>query len=1171
MSSYKRIARTLIGCVIFLGCLIILQQRSASAQAVTIPLSAQTPTVDGQCFSNLPPAGAWEYQDAYTATFVGLSGGTGNIYVKQTASTLYVCLATPLRSAVAAPSPDRFARVYLDTDNGREVEAESEDLGLQVTIVGGSNSSLRGDSAGGYAPDATVTGWSGASCEQGKACNFDMAEWAIDLKLLTQVCGKAFGMAALHHGAFVPTDLQGWPLAAAPGSPATWQEMTLAAPPCGADLSITKSDSADPVFVGQEFEYSLLVSNAGPDAATNSTVSDKLPAALTYLGHSAPAGVNCSEAANLVTCTIPSLAAGGAPVEIKIKVKASAVGAVSNTARVSTKTPPDPNTKNNQDTERTTVIELKGKIAYVFRSDTVTAAAFKALLESKGFTVQLVPLPTVLATNFAPFDGIMIADDTGSLDGWPNAAPGMTPEAVHIHDAARPLLGLGEGGYAYLGKHGSPLGWPNGWHGPLDNVKPETIGAAYWHFPTDFGAAPPDPLTLYNSASNRVGIHLPSVSGVEALGLEPPSSDHATLAAELENCNQLWGYSDGPQTMTDQGKQLFVNAVVYLLNRQCPKPPLTADQCIKVTKSATPADGASVAIGQTIVYRIKYTVLNDERCAALRAVLEDPVPDHTLFVPGSAGAGIAPGVDNVLRWNLGSLAPGATGNKSFKAAVTDAICNNGGKIINQARLVSSLGVAASNTVTHPVNCPPGVPAGTQPPYAEDEIQIYPYPMITGQPTELSVRIRNLSNISRTVRVTFEASPNAFGIGIPFGPLPVANNPRLVTLPPNSVNGGMVEVKLDWVPVVSGHYCIRVKIENISLPGEPAYEPVYTYRNLDVMEDLRPGVTDVLTFTVGNPTAAPANIQLVVANTCPGWAAVVNPAVLNNVAPGATQTATLSVTPPLVAQLGTACHIDVQGWIGDLLIGGIRKLDVPPVHLPPAEPFYMEKEIIVNPDPPVLNQSGQVCIELQNPMPTPRTVSVDFLWAAFGGGVPWTPISSLNNIVLPPNSFTQHCVPWTPTPVANGNLHRCLQVRLRQAGFIDQLSQRNVDLVQMTTGSFTDLSHLEIPFTIGNPEEFEQELQIDKILIGLNQALVNPKILPDPPPDLMPGELFQGRLIFEILGDVAAAEVDAANAVGIFDYGDTARVEVTIKLNDKPVSGFAVELVQPSIYLPIVTQ
>ncbi|MFN8594913.1 MAG: hypothetical protein U0559_01830 [Anaerolineae bacterium] len=60
-----------------------------------------------------------------------------------------------------------------------------------------------------------------------------------------------------------------------------------------------------------------------------------------------------------------------------------------------------------------------------------------------------------------------------------------------------------------------------------------------------------------------------------------------------------------------------------------------------------------------------------------------------------------------------------------------------------------------------------------------------------------------------------------------------------------------------------------------------YAPIYTYRNLDVTEDL-PGVTDVLTFTVMNPTANPATIDLVVDNTCPGWSAVNLPSIANAV-------------------------------------------------------------------------------------------------------------------------------------------------------------------------------------------------------------------------------------------------------------------------------------------------
>src|SRR5205823_14550314 len=51
-------------------------------------------------------------------------------------------------------------------------------------------------------------------------------------------------------------------------------------PPPAADVSIAKTDSADPVDPGQSYSYDLVVSNAGPDAASNVAVSDSVPGSL---------------------------------------------------------------------------------------------------------------------------------------------------------------------------------------------------------------------------------------------------------------------------------------------------------------------------------------------------------------------------------------------------------------------------------------------------------------------------------------------------------------------------------------------------------------------------------------------------------------------------------------------------------------------------------------------------------------------------------------------------------------------------------------------------------------------------------------------------------------------------------------------------------------------------
>jgi len=65
------------------------------------------------------------------------------------------------------------------------------------------------------------------------------------------------------------------------------------APSGSADLSLTKSDSPDPVATGGALAYSILVANAGPDAATNVIVTDNLPKGVSFVSATSTQG-SCS-------------------------------------------------------------------------------------------------------------------------------------------------------------------------------------------------------------------------------------------------------------------------------------------------------------------------------------------------------------------------------------------------------------------------------------------------------------------------------------------------------------------------------------------------------------------------------------------------------------------------------------------------------------------------------------------------------------------------------------------------------------------------------------------------------------------------------------------------------------------------------------------------------------
>jgi uncharacterized repeat protein (TIGR01451 family) len=101
------------------------------------------------------------------------------------------------------------------------------------------------------------------------------------------------------------------------------------------DLSIVKTDSADPVAPGDPFSYTIVVSNAGPDAAPNVVVTDPVPPAFTVTGVSSSQG-SCANTANLVSCALPTLAVGSTwTITVQVDVPAGATsGSVMNTATV---------------------------------------------------------------------------------------------------------------------------------------------------------------------------------------------------------------------------------------------------------------------------------------------------------------------------------------------------------------------------------------------------------------------------------------------------------------------------------------------------------------------------------------------------------------------------------------------------------------------------------------------------------------------------------------------------------------------------------------------------------------------------------------------------------------------------------------------------------------------
>lgn len=129
-----------------------------------------------------------------------------------------------------------------------------------------------------------------------------------------------------------------------------------------ADLSVTVTDSPDPVGAGNTITYSITVANAGPTVAASAAMTDTLPAGTTFASLVTPAGWSCTNPAvgsgGTINCsTIGALPVGNSVFTLVVTVvPATAAGTViSNTATVNSPTT-DPTPGNNSATASTTVV-----------------------------------------------------------------------------------------------------------------------------------------------------------------------------------------------------------------------------------------------------------------------------------------------------------------------------------------------------------------------------------------------------------------------------------------------------------------------------------------------------------------------------------------------------------------------------------------------------------------------------------------------------------------------------------------------------------------------------------------------------------------------------------------------------------------------------------------------
>jgi Ca2+-binding RTX toxin-like protein len=133
----------------------------------------------------------------------------------------------------------------------------------------------------------------------------------------------------------------------------------VATPPAGADVSVSVTDSPDPVSLGGgNVTYTLSVANAGPSGATGVTTATLLSGASAGIVSATPSQGSCSISAPQVDCSLGSIAASGSAT-VTITVTPAATGTITATSVVDA-TETDPVDGNNTAAESTTVNNALG-------------------------------------------------------------------------------------------------------------------------------------------------------------------------------------------------------------------------------------------------------------------------------------------------------------------------------------------------------------------------------------------------------------------------------------------------------------------------------------------------------------------------------------------------------------------------------------------------------------------------------------------------------------------------------------------------------------------------------------------------------------------------------------------------------------------------------------------
>lgn len=198
------------------------------------------------------------------------------------------------------------------------------------------------------------------------------------------------------------------------------------------------------------------------------------------------------------------------------------------------------------------------KIAYIYAHDMTRATEYQAFLTTKGYDVSLFDTNQLGTINFADFSLIMIGENSGYLNKW-----GDHLRQSQITGSGLPILGLGEGGYAYFGTQSLNIGWGLGSHFAGTSVYIPSPGHQIFTSPNLLSIPSDSILALYTTSTSCVVFYPFSPGDAVSFATLSSGSGRCVLVQQTSKYF-LWGFDGSPSTLTDQGKLLLLNVINFM-------------------------------------------------------------------------------------------------------------------------------------------------------------------------------------------------------------------------------------------------------------------------------------------------------------------------------------------------------------------------------------------------------------------------------------------------------------------------------------------------------------------------------------------------------------------------------------------------------------------------------